>query len=257
MTATAPRRVDIVGIGAGDPDHVTVQAVRALNAADVIFLVTKAAEQDDLVGLRRTILDRFVEQEPRLVEIRDPERARGASAAAQAGAVARWREARAQQYRSLLARELAEGQRGAFLAWGDPTLYESTLSVVSGLAAEVDVDLHVVPGISAMSALAARHRIPLNRVGGSVVITTGRRLADEGLPDAAGDVVVMLDPDCRFADLDEPGLVIYWGAYLGTEDELLVSGLVSDVAQQIVELRAAARARKGWLFDTYLLRRRR
>ncbi len=101
---------------------------------------------------------------------------------------------------------------------------------------------------------AAPH--PAQHVGGSVLVTTGRRMADDGLPDGVGDVVVMLDPDCRFTALEEPGLEIFWGAYLGTDDEILVAGPVADVGEEIVRRRAKARARKGWIFDTYLLRRR-
>jgi len=250
------RKVSIVGIGAGDPEHVTMQAVRALNRADVFFVVTKGADQQELVDLRAAILDRYVEDRPyRVVEVRDPERRRGASSADHRAVVAEWRAARARQYAELLRRELGDGGHGAFLAWGDPTLYESTLTILRDL--ELDLELAVVPGISAVSALAARHAIPINRVGGAVQVTTGRRLADEGLPDGADDVVVMLDARCAFAQLDPDGLEIYWGAYLGTADELLVAGPLAEVADEIVRVRAEAKERKGWMFDTYLLRRAR
>jgi precorrin-6A synthase len=92
-------------------------------------------------------------------------------------------------------------------------------------------------------------------VGGAVQVTTGRRIAN-GLPDDADDVVVMLDADCTFKQLTEPGVEIYWGAYVGTEDELLVSGELPEVAERIERARADARERKGWIMDTYLLRRR-
>ena len=74
---------------------------------------------------------------------------------------------------------------------------------------------------------------------------------------AAGvdDVVVMLDAGTTFASLPPDDLFIYWGAYLGTDDELLISGPLAEVADEIVTTRAEARARKGWMFDTYLLRR--
>ena len=58
----------------------------------------------------------------------------------------------------------------------------------------------------------------------------------------------------RSDELDE-GLFIYWGAYLGTEDEVLISGTIGECGETIAEVRAAARTRKGWIFDTYLLRR--
>jgi precorrin-6A synthase len=54
------RKVLIVGIGAGNPDHMTVQAIRALNEADVLFIPTKGEEKAELADLRRTICDRFV-----------------------------------------------------------------------------------------------------------------------------------------------------------------------------------------------------
>jgi precorrin-6A synthase len=65
-------------------------------------------------------------------------------------------------------------------------------------------------------------------------------------------VVVMLDANQAFTA--HPDAEIYWGAYVGTEDELLRSGRVADVAGDIVETRAEARERHGWIMDTYLLR---
>ena len=60
----------------------------------------------------------------------------------------------------------------------------------------------MVPGISSLQLLAARHRIVLNGVGGPIQITTGRRLVEEYDP-ALGDVVVMLDGDLACAGLVE------------------------------------------------------
>ncbi|MNN19915.1 precorrin 6A synthase [compost metagenome] len=65
----------------------------------------------------------------------------------------------------------------------------------------------------------------------------------------------MLDGQCAFAQIDDPGLVIYWGAYLGTEDEVLIAGPLQAVKGRIVQVREEARGRKGWIMDTYLLRR--
>jgi precorrin-6A synthase len=127
-------------------------------------------------------------------------------------------------------------------------LYDGLMSVLD----EVGVAFEVVPGISAMSALAARFGIAVNRVGGSVLITSGRRLAAEGM--LADDVVVMLDSGLAFLEVSAD-VEIYWGAYLGTPDELLVSGVLGDVRDEIVRVRSEARERKGWMFDTYLLRR--
>ncbi|HEY7077821.1 MAG TPA: SAM-dependent methyltransferase [Solirubrobacteraceae bacterium] len=54
------RKLLLIGIGAGDPEHVTVQAINAMNEADVFFVVEKPGERRDLVELRREILARYV-----------------------------------------------------------------------------------------------------------------------------------------------------------------------------------------------------
>ena len=84
-----------------------------------------------------------------------------------------------------------------------------------------------------------------------MLVTTGRQLRENGL---SGSAVVMLDADCSFQRLPARQRRIWWGAYLGTPDELLVSGTVGEVGAKIAELRAEARARHGWIMDTYLLR---
>ena len=146
--------------------------------------------------------------------------------------------------------ELEPGGVGAFLAWGDPSLYDSTLRILEAVAATVDIDYDVIPGITAIQALTARHRIPLNDVGEPVLITTGRQLRENGI---SGSAVVMLDGDCSFRSCP-PATRIWWGAYLGTPDEMLVAGTVGEVGEEIAEVRSDARARHGWIMDTYLLR---
>jgi precorrin-6A synthase len=249
------RRLLVIGIGAGDPDHLTVQAIKAMNRVDVFFVVDKGEAAGELTRLRHELCARFVERPGyRVVELPDPPRDR--AAAAYRPAVDDWRRRRAELWARTLRRELGEGDQGGFLVWGDPSLYDSTLDVLERIrdGGDLELDWEVVPGISSVQALAASHRIPLNRVGGPVHITTGRRLAD-GFPDHSDDVVVMLDAACSFEGLADQDLYIYWGAYVGTEDELLVAGKLREVAAEIKELRRAARERKGWIMDTYLLRR--
>ncbi len=245
----------MIGIGAGDPEHVTVQAIRALNEVDVFFVIDKGHETEELVRLRREICERYIEDRSyRIVEVPDPPRDRGA--AAYRSAVDDWRWRRAEVWERLILDELVEDDCGAFLVWGDPSLYDSTLAILGQILARgaVAFEHEVVPGISSVHALTARHRTPLNRVGGAVQITTGRRLA-EGFPDGVDDVVVMLDGDCSFRHLVDDGIEIYWGAYLGTDDEILVSGKLGEVAGEIERVRREARERKGWIMDSYLLRR--
>lgn len=250
------RRIFVIGIGAGDPEHVTMQAVRAMNTVDVFFVIDKGLDKVDLTELRTEICERHIEHSRyRIVEIPDPERDH--TAPAYRAAVEQWREQRAERLEKAIATELAEDGCGALLVWGDPSLYDSTLAVVEQIAARgrVTFEYEVIPGITSVQALAAHHRIPLNRVGGEVRITTGRRLR-EGLPDSDEDVVVMLDAECSFKALVGRDIDIYWGAYLGTPQEILIAGRLEEVAERIERARADARARKGWIMDTYLLRRR-
>ncbi|MFF1547887.1 precorrin-6A synthase (deacetylating) [Streptomyces sp. NPDC058291] len=251
------RRIHVIGIGAGDPDQLTLQAVRALRDTDVFFVLDKGEVKSDLTRLRHDMLDAHLPRGGyRVVEARDPERDRRAQGAAYSPAVGDWRSARAGIYEHLIAEELGEDETGAFLVWGDPALYDSTLGILQEVLdrGAVAFAYDVVPGISSVSTLVARHRTGLNRVARPVQITTGRRLA-EGFPDGVDDVVVMLDAHQTFRRYAEDDMDIYWGAYLGTPDEILVSGPIAEAGPRIERLRAEARERKGWIMDTYLLRR--
>jgi precorrin-6A synthase len=243
------RKVLVIGIGAGDPEFLTVAAVRALNEADVFFVLDKGEVAADLVGLRRQILERFVDRDGHRVVV-TTEAPRGRDVAA-------WHERRADVFERLVRDELGDDGVGAFLVWGDPALYDSTLRVLERVEDRGSVAFSLVsyPGISAPQALAARFRIPLHGVGRPLLVTTGRRLAAGGWPDGVDDVVVMLDGGTAFTTLDPSGLYIHWGAYLGTPDEILIAGPLDEVADEIVRVRADARAVKGWMFDTYLLQR--
>ncbi len=46
------RRIHVIGVGAGDPDYVTAQAVDALNDTQVFFAMDKGETKDELVALR-------------------------------------------------------------------------------------------------------------------------------------------------------------------------------------------------------------
>ena len=249
------RKVFVIGIGVGNPDYITVQAINALNEVDVFFVMDKGQEKEELVRLRKEICERHVRKKSyRTVEAADPRRDRNASS--YEPAVRAWHEQRADIYERLIGQELGENECGAFLVWGDPSLYDSTLRIIDQITAKgrVAFECEVIPGISTVQALAARHKIALNRIGRPVQITTGRKIA-EGMPSTVDDVVVMLDADCSFKAINNSDIDIYWGAYIGTEDEILVAGKLREVAHDIERTRAEAKARKGWVMDAYLLRR--
>jgi len=248
----------IIGIGSGNPEHLTVQAVNALKTANVIFVTDKGNAAAELLQLRKAVCERYLASSSyRLVEFRDPERDRNSSS--YLSAVEAWHQSRCTLYEELILHHLGENEYGAFLAWGDPSLYDSVLRVMQALSkkASLRLEFEVIPGISSMQVLAAQHRIPLNQIGEPVLLTTGRRLAEDIAAGTAldDDVLVMLDADCTFSRIADRETDIYWGAYLGMPGEILVSGKLHEVAERICQLRSEARAKRGWIMDTYLLRK--
>ena len=243
----------LIGIGTGNPDHLTAQAVAAMNAADLILLPRKGSAKSDLIDLRRTICAAALDRPVRVVEFDLPVRdANGAYL----DAVNDWHDAIAAAWKTQVCTHLPGGGRLALLVWGDPSLYDSTLRIAERLARDgMAIRVRVVPGITSIQALTAAHAIPLNPLAGAVTVTTGRNLRAQGWPDGADTVVVMLDSGCAFEVLAPQGITIWWGAYLGMAHEALEQGQLADASPRIAQRRAELRARHGWIMDVYLMRR--
>jgi precorrin-6A synthase len=246
------RSLLLIGIGTGHPDHVTVQAVEALNAAEVFFVVDKGADKRELLDVRAQILRRHIRDPAgyRVVEILEPPRDR--TAEKYEDAVVDWHDRRAELFEAAILSELGEDGVGALLVWGDPSLYDGTLRIVERILGRGNVgfDYSVIAGVTSVQALTAAHRLPLNRIGEPIVITPARRLT----PDV-DNAVVMLDAGFAAGAFDDPGLTVYWGAYLGSADEVIISGVLPEVAGEIERTKAELRAKHGWIMDTYLVRR--
>jgi precorrin-6A synthase len=247
------RKIFVIGIGVGDPDQMTIQAIKALNQVDVFFIPDKGAEKAALRDLRTTICERFIENaDYRTIDVHIPQRA---TAGDYLAGVDEWHGRLADIYGRLFQHELEEDEVGGILVWGDPAIYDSTLRILERVRAKgLALDFQVIPGISSVQVLAAKHRIALNQIGESVLLTTGRKLAD-GFPSEFGSVVVLLDGAQAFSSLADQDLDIFWGAYLGTEDEILLSGKLADVKDEIEAVRRRAREQHGWIMDSYLLRK--
>jgi precorrin-6A synthase len=253
------RELLVIGMGPGHPDQITVQAVRALNRADVFFRIDKGDGKSGLNAARDEILRRHVAGPGyRVVDIPEPPRDRSPSLTSEAyqGAVRDWHAARGELIGEAIAAELGPDGVGAFLVWGDPSVYDSMLRIIDRVLAlgGVEFTYTVIPGVTSVQALAAAHRVPLNRVGEPIHITPARRIAG-GLPEGLDSAVVMLDRGFTAAGFADPRLSVYWGAYLSTPDEVLISGPLAEVATEITRTRAELRERHGWIMDTYLLRR--
>ena len=123
------RTVLVIGIGAGDPDHLTVEAARAL--------------EPGRRRLRRWTRGRTGPTWPRCGARSSPatssarrgrswptDPARELGGPSYRDDVAAWHEQRLAIYERFIGDELADGEAGAFLVWGDPALYDSTLRIL-------------------------------------------------------------------------------------------------------------------------------
>lgn len=236
----------LIGIGTGSPLHVTGEGMQALRDASVILVPHKGAGKDDLAELRYRIIEASGSKAI-LVRFDYPERD---PALPYLERVTQWHDEIARRWQSAVA-EFAPDGPVALLVWGDPSLYDSTLRIAQRLRPAPDI--RVVPGITAIQALTAAHAIPLNAVNGPIHITTGRQLRDHGWPEGAERLVVLLDGVAGFQTLDIPGAEIFWGAYLGMPEQIVESGPLTQATPRILEARRAARARHGWIMDTYLV----
>ncbi len=241
--------LSLIGIGTGNPDHLTRQAVRALNAADLILLPRKGDDKSDLADLRRQILAEVLTATVPVAEYDVPKRADQAD---YLSAVNNWHDAIAAVWADAIAMHLPQGGRVALMVWGDPSLYDSTLRIAARLPG---VTTDVIPGITSLQVLTAAHAIPLNALAAPVTITTGRRLRETGWPAGADCVAVMLDGGGAFTTINPEGVSIWWGAYVGMPQQVLIHGPLADVSARIVDTRSRLRALHGWIMDIYLMRR--
>jgi precorrin-6A synthase len=248
------RRISVIGIGTGNPDHLTLEAIRAIGGADVIFVPTKGEDKAELADVRRGMIERHARPDVALVDFAVP--TRQAAGVSYREGVDLWHAEIADIHERLFLDHLTDTAAGAFLVWGDPMLYDSTIRILERVlsAGRVAFDFTVLPGVTSIQLLAARHRIPINAVGQPVTIAPARRL--EGIfPQSADAVVVMLDGEEAFLRVEDPDTEIFWGAYLGLPQEITIAGRLRAVRDTIVTVRREARARHGWIMDIYLLRK--
>lgn len=240
--------LELIGIGTGNPDHLTLGAIEALRKAELVLLPRKGEAKAALADVRRQICEQYLPATAQVAEFDLPVRD---STGPYLAAVEAWHDAIAREWAAQIAACLPGGGRVALLVWGDPSLYDSSLRI----AARLGLTVRVVPGITSLQALTAAHAVPLNDLAAPVVLTTGRLLRRHGWPEGARMVAVMLDSGGAFEALDPADLWIWWGACLGLPEEALVTGPLAEVGSEILRRRAEVRARNGWVMDIYLLRR--
>ncbi len=171
-----------VGVGPGDPELLTVKALRTLTEADRVFSPTMAV---DAVGRAESIVreaDATIRVERLVFAIRRDDDERGKAHAAAAGRIVECLDA---------------GERVAFITLGDPNVY-STFHHLARLVVELrpDVPVETIPGIMAFQDLASR--------AGVVVLDGTERLQLVSAVDGPDAV------DTALAD-DDAAVIVYKG----------------------------------------------
>lgn len=245
-------KLTLIGIGTGNPEHLTLQAIRAMNAQDLILIPQKGAGKSDLAELRQAICDEVLTNPDTKVVYFDLP-VRDEATADYHQRVDDWHDEIAVAWQKAMSGQRANAV--ALLVWGDPSLYDSTLRIAARL--DPAPELEVIPGITSLQGLTAAHAIPVNDIGAPFLVTTGRRLRDGGWPVGVDRVAVMLDGTCAFQELPPAGLHIWWGGYVGMPQQVICAGPLEEVSDKIIKMRAAARAEHGWIMDIYLLSKER
>lgn len=168
-----------VGVGPGDPEHLTLKALRELQAADRVFVPETDASAGGAGRAERIVAAHVpAERIERLMfAMRDAD--------ARAG---NWDRAGI-----AIGDVVAEGGTAAFATIGDPNLY-STFTYIAQTVRSVhpEVEIRTVPGITAMQDLASRSGTVLAE-GAEAVVLMPYTAGDDALRDALarGDTVVV------------------------------------------------------------------
>ena len=251
------RELLLIGIGTGNPGHLTQEAIAAIREADLVLLPHKDANKAELARVRQDMLDALGVPAERVAHFDMPVRRQSGDDYHQQ--VDEWHDAIAARWQAATQAKLGDEQSGqgsrvALLVWGDPALYDSTLRIAARLGLQAG-QVRVVPGITSMQVLCSAHGIALNDIGAPFQVPTGRQLVERGWPAGVDTLIVMLDGQRAYETVSEPDVQIYWGAYLGLPQQLLISGNLPELREAITARRQAAREAHGWIMDIYLLRR--
>jgi len=144
-----------IGVGPGDPELLTLKALKALQKAPVIC-VPQAANRRESYAL--SIVKDYVNPDQEI--LRTPFPTDDADGAAKV-----WMEAS-----ELVLQRLRKGQDVAFLTEGDPMLFSTFSYVLAGVRELCpEAPVKIIPGVSSVMAAAASSEVPL--------ATHGQRLA--------------------------------------------------------------------------------
>ncbi len=155
--STAYGRLYGVGVGPGDPELLTLKALRVIQKVPVLCVPQSETRQESYaLGIVREFLDPAKQEVLRVPFPTDDA----------AGAAAAWLGCA-----STIADRLLKGQDVAFLTEGDPMLYSTFAYVLAGIREQhPDLQAEIVPGVSSVMAAAAAAGVPLGSNGQRLAI---------------------------------------------------------------------------------------
>ncbi len=210
-----------VGVGPGDPELITLKALKVLKEADIIFAPKSKTKADSLA---REIVEKVLGEErgKDILEIEFP-------------MINNKEELRKRYLKSaeIILQKIHEGKHAAYLTIGDPLLYSTYIYLLNALK-EIAPGLQIetIPGVSAYSALAAKFSYSLAEKDEKICICpVPKDIGDLREIITKNDTVVIMKVAKRLQGviklLHEMNLLQYsvFGSRVGLKGERLINGM--------------------------------
>jgi precorrin-2/cobalt-factor-2 C20-methyltransferase len=140
-----------LGVGPGDPELITVKAVKALQTADVVCIPKSYVHKPSLAfTMIKGILDERVKP-AEILELIFP------MTKDEIGCRSLW-----DKNAGIIAEKASNGKTIAFITLGDPMFYSTFIYLYQTLKEDFpQLPLEIIPGVTSMTACAASAKIPL------------------------------------------------------------------------------------------------
>ena len=140
-----------IGVGPGDPELITVKAVKALKMADVVSVPKAHADTPSMaLGMVKNILEERAKP-PEVLELVFP------MTKDELEVKRLWAK-----NAGIVAGKVESGKVVAFITLGDPMFYSTFIYLCQSLRQEYpEIKLEIIPGVTSLSACAASSQIPL------------------------------------------------------------------------------------------------
>ncbi len=142
------RNLYFIGIGPGDPELLTLKAVRLIQECDVLFFPAGKKSSDDSIAMK--IVGDIIDLKKKRVHFLHFPMVKGADKIISA----------AEPSAEIIDNELAEGETGVFITVGCSTIYSTAGNLFVSMGNR-DIDIHFIPGVSSINATASASGIPM------------------------------------------------------------------------------------------------